>query len=255
MLETKHPVVLVVQSRADVTLEHERECLDRIIGSMHTGGVVRYCNFYDATDRAALARPATIMQDVTHIIIGGSGALYLADGHEEAVVAEADEAAKLIESLLAYATKHAVPTLGICFGMQLIARYFNGAVTADVDQAETGYITLKLTQAAHNDELCKGLPGEFDAIFGHQDSVTRLPQQSILLAGTETCEVSILRIDTLPMWGVQFHPELGPEDLAYRLSLFPEYLEAARQMEHRPTPFAQQIMQNFLNVLPTDELA
>ena len=98
-----------------------------------------------------------------------------------------------------------VPLLGICYGMQLVAREF-GAELVKLDHSEYGPATLNVdgTQTP----LFESVPHESRVWMSHGDSVTKLPQGFVNAASTARCSVAAMADDTRKVYGVQFHPEV-----------------------------------------------
>jgi GMP synthase-like glutamine amidotransferase len=65
---------------------------------------------------------------------------------------------------------------------------------------------LTVLAAAADDVLLAGLPPTVRAVESHQDQITRLPDDAVLLMSSERCPNQMLRIGR--SWGVQFHPEV-----------------------------------------------
>ena len=97
-----------------------------------------------------------------------------------------------------------IPILGICFGMQLIADHFGGKISSS-DHKEYGYSELKLKA----DEL---LFGDLDPIqkvwMSHGDSVSELSDALIAIASTANSPFAAIKHKTLPVFALQFHPEV-----------------------------------------------
>jgi GMP synthase-like glutamine amidotransferase len=74
---------------------------------------------------------------------------------------------------------------------------------------EKGVTELHLLPGAENDPLLAGLPTTVRAVESHQDQITRLPADAVLLMSSERCPNQMLRIGR--SWGVQFHPEVTAE--------------------------------------------
>lgn len=102
-----------------------------------------------------------------------------------------------------------VPVLGICLGAQLLAHTFGGEVRGKYGQPEKGVTSLTVLPAAADDVLLAGLPSIVRAVESHQDQITRLPEDAVLLMSSERCAHQMLRIGQ--SWGVQFHPEVEAE--------------------------------------------
>ena len=104
-----------------------------------------------------------------------------------------------------------IPTLGICYGEQLIARTFGGdaAVGAAKENCrEYGWAEI---QRKGDSPILKDLPASFHSFEFHQDEVRSLPKNFRLTATNPACPIQAYDVEGAPMWGVQFHPERGPE--------------------------------------------
>ena len=104
-----------------------------------------------------------------------------------------------------------VPLLGVCLGHQCLVSHFGGAIVR-ADRLMHG----KTSQVFHdNQTLFAGLSQPFEA--GRYHSLTaeaaNLPAELTQTAQTERGEIMAVRHVSLPLEGVQFHPEsiLTPE--------------------------------------------
>lgn len=102
-----------------------------------------------------------------------------------------------------------VPVLGICLGAQLLAHTFGGEVLGKHGLPEKGVTALTVLPGSEDDVLLAGLPSSVLAIESHQDQITRLPEDAVLLMSSERCPNQMLRMGQ--SWGVQFHPEVEAE--------------------------------------------
>ena len=121
--------------------------------------------------------------------------------------------------------ERAIPTFASCWGFQLISKALGGSVITDLAQAEIGTVNLKLTEAGQADPVFGSLPTCFQAQMGHQDIVTSLPPEAILLASTEQVHHEAFCFPNRAWYCTQFHPELTQADLVERLTEYPEYVE------------------------------
>jgi GMP synthase (glutamine-hydrolysing) len=101
-----------------------------------------------------------------------------------------------------------LPVLGICYGHQLLAHALGGEVTNHPRGIELGTIEVERTEAAQNDPLFAALPQRFAAQSAHRQSVRRLPEGAVLLAGNRFEPHHAYRVGDRA-WGVQFHPEFS----------------------------------------------
>ena len=100
-----------------------------------------------------------------------------------------------------------IPILGICYGMQLITYLFKGKVERS-QQREYGPARLSIDDP---DGLFHGLtpgPATHQVWMSHGDKINALPRDFIGMAHSESCPVAAMRHKTLPIFAVQFHPEV-----------------------------------------------
>jgi GMP synthase (glutamine-hydrolysing) len=97
-----------------------------------------------------------------------------------------------------------IPILGICYGMQSLCRA-NGAEVRPGSVREFGRTPC---QTLIPDPLLHEVPGEFKVWMSHGDQVHDAKQNFVHLAGTEHCHAAAVRHRHLPLYGLQFHPEV-----------------------------------------------
>jgi len=95
-----------------------------------------------------------------------------------------------------------IPTLGICYGLQLIIQSLGGKVVPG-NQREFGKAMVeKLAQ----DALLSELPSPFQVWMSHGDRIEELAPGFQVLARSGDI-VSAVADPKRNMWGLQFHPE------------------------------------------------
>jgi GMP synthase (glutamine-hydrolysing) len=95
-----------------------------------------------------------------------------------------------------------VPTLGICYGMQLMALELGGRVDR-TDASEFGKATVKV-----GGKLATGTPPEQTVWMSHRDSVVAPPEGAEVTASTESTPIAAFEARERGLYGVQFHPEV-----------------------------------------------
>lgn len=149
-----------------------------------------------------------------------------------------------------------VPTLGICYGEQMIVRALTGKdweeYTGASKISEYGWGKMQLTQDAAQSGLMHSLPQEFYSYCMHSDEVYKLPKNFRLTAKSEDCPVQAFDLTDAPMWGIQFHPERtleeGNKNLDARKQRDPSVRILGREIAEKvfDRKIAQQIFKNFL---------
>jgi len=190
------PRVTVVQSSPDVGLDRFAEWLPGVDVQL-----VR-------ADRGdALPGPTEVGDGL--LVLGGQMSAY-------------DDAAapwlRPLRDLLAVVSATDVPALGICLGAQLLAVARGGRVqVAAPPGCEAGVIDVRWRPEAATDSLVAPLvvlagSTRTTALPSmHSDAVVDLPRGAVWLASSATYPFQAFRIGSA--WGVQFHPEAGPETL------------------------------------------
>ena len=97
-----------------------------------------------------------------------------------------------------------IPVLGICYGMQLACDALGGAVSSSPAR-EYGRTRC---QVRPSEGLFTGIPDELDVWMSHGDQVTRVSDDFVSLAETPTCSIAAVKHRQLPVYGLQFHPEV-----------------------------------------------
>ncbi len=101
-----------------------------------------------------------------------------------------------------------LPVLGICYGLQAMARIFGGRVEG-MPEEEYGPSTVDVV-GEH--PLVAGLRKRLRVWMSHADRLTRPPRGWKTFAVTETCPHAIVADRSGLLMGVQFHPEVAHTD-------------------------------------------
>jgi GMP synthase (glutamine-hydrolysing) len=96
-----------------------------------------------------------------------------------------------------------IPVLGICFGHQLIGITF-GAFGSRMRE-DRDWQTIEVYEPSI---LFEKLPNEIEMMEDHCESIS-IPPNFKLIASSDVCVNEAMQHNTLPLFGVQFHPEVS----------------------------------------------
>jgi GMP synthase-like glutamine amidotransferase len=152
-------------------------------------------------DRTAFVRRApdedlpTSVRDYDRIILSGSRTSCREEG---AWISKLDR-------LLQEAIRESRPILGVCYGHQALNRALGGReVLRRAPKGEFGWTEIEVLERA---PLFEGLPDRFWSFSSHFEEVAELPKGMRLLAKSAECGIQACRLEDLPIYGIQFHPE------------------------------------------------
>lgn len=237
--------ILVIQFRTNPdAIESEQESLRCMLGG---------CGF---DFKNALVgdiewdRPKDVLKEFDASILAGSGELYFDGGHAH------DHEGRVVTSKIAdsarpfarYIIEHDFPTLGICFGHQLLGHAAGVNVGHSHVESKTGTIEVTLTEEGCKDPLFRGVPETFAAQFVHKDVLFDVPPQGVVLAtGGERCRFSAVRYAP-HVYSVQFHPERTRKDCISSMSRYQEYLPEGADPEElfSESRQSERILRNFV---------
>jgi len=186
--------------------------------------------------------PVPDLAGYSHIILTGSESSIFADDPwfevESKVILDAFEEEKAI--------------LGSCFGHQMLARTLSGREYVALSPTpELGWTSVEVVE---KDELFDGQKNPFFVFVSHFDEVRNPPAPWKILARSERCAVHAMRYGDRPIWGVQSHPEITPEDGRVLLEGFIEktpdkahLIRPALTQTPRDDRLAAEIVRRFLN--------
>ena len=97
-----------------------------------------------------------------------------------------------------------LPILGICYGMQLACDALGGQVS-NAPAREYGRARLHIDDSVG---LLSNVTTETDVWMSHGDQVSEVSDNFLSLAHTQTCPVAAVKHKSLPVFGLQFHPEV-----------------------------------------------
>ena len=103
-----------------------------------------------------------------------------------------------------------IPILGICYGLQLIAKIFRGKIKSTKKKREFGKADIFEKRKSL---LTKNFFSLNQRVWmSHEDAVVKLPNGFKIIASTKDSKLTILENAKEKIYGVQFHPEVTHTD-------------------------------------------
>ncbi|MGH3010268.1 MAG: glutamine-hydrolyzing GMP synthase [Gaiellaceae bacterium] len=138
-----------------------------------------------------------------------------------------------------------VPVLGICYGMQLMARDLGGRVER-TGGSEFGRADVRVES---DSALFDGLPEDQVGWMSHRDSVTAPPEGARVTASSPSTPIAGFEDPRRRVYGIQFHPEVlhtehGTailKNFLYRVADAPPSWTAAAVIEEETTRIRSQV--------------
>ena len=97
-----------------------------------------------------------------------------------------------------------IPVLGVCYGMQLMAKVLGGQVVT----SKSGEFGLTDVTITGDSLLTENLEARQILWMSHNDQVSRLPKDFVNLAETSKTPFAAMQHKSKPLYGVQYHPEV-----------------------------------------------
>jgi GMP synthase (glutamine-hydrolysing) len=116
-----------------------------------------------------------------------------------------------------------IPMLGMCVSHQLMAIVFGGN-SGPAKLPEYGPVKIFVDD---EDDILKGFGKNFTTWEAHNDEVLILPKTFKVLAHSEKCKVQAMRHIKLPIFGIQFHPEVDETENGIRI--FKNFIQTCRE--------------------------
>lgn len=229
--------ILLVQFRTDQSEAHERDCFKEAFSDHNVT--------FESVNAVKNALSGDMLEGKDGVILGGSGEFYLSQGDGK------DTWAPKAEDFIKRTLDKNVPTLGICFGYQMLGKAMGGDVVRDPESMETGTFAVTSLPGANDDPLFTGVPETFEAQLGHKDVLVGLNGNTFSLAESEKVHPQGFRVKGVDAWGVLFHPELNTERMKQRISMFEGYLPPDAKIEDvfKDTPEAAKVLDNFAQII------
>ncbi len=149
-------------------------------------------------------------------MIAGYDALIISPGPQTP-----GDAGKLMQALERYAATK--PILGVCLGHQGLGMHF-GAELVKARKPRHGKVET-LIHTGH--PLFESVPRAFEATRYHSLVIDSLPAELEIIATSAEQEIMGIAHTSLPLWGIQFHPESCAT--GFGLQLIKNFLKLAQQ--------------------------
>lgn len=235
--------ILVIQFSLDKTREHAQLCLR------------------ESCPEAELTFVNAVEHDMSQVnpeaydgvILGGSGQYYLSNGDG------LDSWLAPVFKFLDVVFEKNIPTIGICFGCQILALYHGGKVVRDEDLRQSGSLESHVLSNATTDPIFSNLPERFLANFGHKDTPVNLPDHLVPLTKSDKVPCTAFRVADKKVWGIMFHPELNVQRNRERLAMVPDYAGNVEDLDRfidravKETPEANTLLAAFIEVVKLGE--
>ncbi|SNZ07317.1 type 1 glutamine amidotransferase [Cohaesibacter gelatinilyticus] len=138
-----------------------------------------------------------------------------------------------LEEFIRSTAKQNIPTIGICFGHQLMAKARGGRVERTQGDKWGIGIHHYMANSAPSERPDWMSKGEIRLQAMHQDQVVELPPQTLCLAGSDHCPNGVILYPDNAL-SMQLHPEIRPD--------FSRYLINQRKGTHFPLEEGEQAL-------------
>ncbi len=236
--------ILAIQARTTKkAIESEKDSLNELASRAKTKIV--YMNPFDTKQTKLWSSPRRLLEKYRGIIFLGSGDVDLTVRDEITKTFE-----RRVFPLMENSLQEEKQTLGICLAHQAITLIAGGEIGRLKERQETGTTLLELTKAGRENHLFDGLPESFDVVYGHKDSITKIPNEAVIVGRTEKDPYSALQIGSAITF--QGHPELVDiSELQNRIDTPHDGLDTYEVNYELKAPHerTKEIIVNFLNTL------
>jgi len=99
-----------------------------------------------------------------------------------------------------------IPILGICYGLQLIAKLYGGKIKSLKKRREFGRAIIY--QKKKSDLTKNFFKSNATVWMSHEDAVVKIPKNFNSIAYTKDSKLTIIENKRMKIYGVQFHPEV-----------------------------------------------
>lgn len=229
-------MIAVIQFRTDASEKHEQKCFRKHLPDTD----LEFLSIFDKN--ISFDEPEKLLQNYDKVILAGSGELLLSRGDKKT-----NSVYKTVKPLMEYVLKTDFPTLGVCFGNQILGKAIGGEVKNEESQAEAGIQQVRFTKAGRTAKIFKNMNNPLSVAMGHEDSVQKLPKKATRLAYSAKCPSQAFQHGE-NVFGVQFHVELNDKDLAERLKMYSQYDKYQLGYNVPNGVHGPQVLRNFVTI-------
>ncbi len=146
-----------------------------------------------------------------------------------------------------------IPILGICYGLQLVAKIFGGKVKSLKKSREFGRaILIKKKKSLIIKNFFK--KSDNPVWMSHQDAVVKIPKEFKVIASTKESKMTVIENEKKKIYGLQFHPEVT--HTANGKQIFKNFLFLICKIKKkwRVTSEKNRIINNIKKIVKTDKV-
>jgi len=145
-----------------------------------------------------------------------------------------------------------IPILGICYGLQLIAKLYGGKIKSSKKRREFGRAFIfKKSRSL----LTKNFFTSRSSVWmSHEDAVVKLPKGFKSVAFTKDSKLTIIENKKKDIYGVQFHPEVTHTDNG--IKIFKNFIFSICKVKKRWSASSQKnrLIQDIKNLVKKDKV-
>ena len=145
-----------------------------------------------------------------------------------------------------------IPVLGICYGLQLIAKLYGGKIKTSKKKREFGRAKIyKKKQSV----LTKNFYKKNNYVWmSHEDTVVKAPKNFKTVAYTKNSKLTIIENTKEKIYGVQFHPEVTHTDNGKQLFKNFLFLICKAKKQWNATSQKNRIIQEVKKIVKKDKV-
>ena len=146
-----------------------------------------------------------------------------------------------------------IPILGICYGLQLVAKIFGGKVKSLKKSREFGRaILIKKKKSLILKNFFK--KSDNSVWMSHQDAVVKIPKEFTVIASTKESKMTIIENKNKKIYGLQFHPEVTHTVNGKQIFKNFLFLICKIKKKWRVTSEKNRIINNIKKIVKTDKV-